>query len=202
MPIRIHDCYQPQLSMKLDDLSNLPEVCLPGGYFIRHYQPGDDGNWNKIIYASFEVPEEKRDGWFEHRIKADPAFRADRVFFVVRGEEAVGTATAWQVSGCPSEIGYLHYVGVLPSERGKRLGYHVSLAALHKMVEEGRKAAVLLTDDFRIPAIKTYLGLGFRPVLVHENQRTRWREIFLQIGRSDLIEEFSTILNGPIMKLW
>lgn len=202
MTIQSQDCCQPQLSMKLDDLSSLPEVCLPEGYAIRHYIPGDEANWNRIIYASFDVPEEQRDGWFERRIAADPAFSPDRVLFVVHEEEAVGTATAWHVAGCPPEIGYLHYVGVLPSETGKRLGYLISLAALHKMVAEGRKAAVLLTDDFRIPAIKTYLKLGFHPVLVHENQRMRWRKIFARINRPDLIEAFSAILNGPVTGLW
>jgi len=202
MPIQSQDCCQPQLAMKLDDLSTLLGVCLPEGYAIRHYLPGDEANWNRIIYASFDVPEERRDGWFERRIAADPAFSPDRVLFVVRDGEAVGTATAWQVIGCPPEIGYLHYVGVLPSETGKRLGYQISLAALHKMVKEGRKAAVLLTDDFRIPAIKTYIKLGFHPVLVHENQRIRWRKVFAQMGRTDLIEAFSAILNGSITKLW
>jgi len=40
----------------------------------------------------------------------------------------------------------------------------------------------LETDDYRLPAIKTYLNLGFEPLLVHENQRDRWRNILSALG--------------------
>lgn len=190
--------HEPQLIMRLDDLSSLPPVRLPEGYSIRHYEPGDGAVWNGIVYESFGVPEEQRDGWFEKRMAPMEAFRPDRVLFVVRDGRAVGTASAWQVPNCPPEVGYLHYVAVLPSEAGRGLGLQVSLACLHKMVEEGRTAAILQTDDFRFPAIRTYLKLGFRPVLVHENQRARWRRVFQQMDQPEFIEQFRHILDGPI----
>ena len=62
---------------------------------------------------------------------------------------------------------------MLSSEGGRGLGFHVSLACTHIMAAEGRTSAVLQTDDFRLPAIKSYLRLGFAPLLMHENQRQR-----------------------------
>ena len=73
-------------------------------------------------------------------------------------------------------------VAVRPAHRGRRLGYWVCLAALRRMAAEGLHRAVLRTDDFRIPAIRTYLRLGFEPVVVHENQRARWRAVFAAIA--------------------
>ena len=57
------------------------------------------------------------------------------------------------------------------------------------MAAEGRTWAVLQTDDFRIPAVKTYLKLGFEPLIVHENQPKRWKDVFSAIGRPELIDK-------------
>lgn len=198
MPDPAENPYQPQFCMRLDSLSNLPPLSLPDGYSIRHYREGDGAHWDRIIGESFLVPEDQRQRRFEQIMAGDAAFLPERVFFVMHGDEPVGTASAWQVRDCPPHIGYLHYVGVLPSEAGKGLGLQVSLAALHKMAAEGRTAAVLRTDDYRIPAVKTYLRLGFRPVLVHENQRARWLAAFEKMGRPELIERFASIINGPV----
>ncbi len=64
---------------------------------------------------------------------------------------------------------FLHMVGVLPSHGGKGLGFQVSLAALRQMKREGFTQSVLETDDFRIPAIVTYLKLNFQPEIIHDN---------------------------------
>lgn len=69
-------------------------------------------------------------------------------------------------------------VGALSDHGGKGLGLQVSLAALYQMRRDGRLASILETDDFRIPAIKTYLKLGYKPLLIHKNQGDRWSQIF------------------------
>ena len=89
-------------------------------------------------------------------------------------------------------------VGCRHGHRGKRLGYMVSVAALHKTAEDGRQSALLHTDDFRLPAIKTYLTLGFEPLLVHESQRERWPRVFEELGRADSIERFRAQLDAAI----
>jgi len=177
------------------DLTGLEAVSLPAGYSIRSYRDGDTANWDRIIGDSFRSDAR---GKFDREMASDPAFLPERVLFVCKGDEAVGTASAWHVPRHGDGVGYLHYVGVLSSETGRALGYQVSLACLHLMVGESRACAMLQTDDFRIPAIKTYLKLRFEPLLVHENQRERWRGIFEQLGRPDLIEHYAAVLSGPI----
>ncbi|RKN60016.1 hypothetical protein D7M11_36015 [Paenibacillus ginsengarvi] len=80
-------------------------------------------------------------------------------------------------------------VGVLPSYSGKKLGYIVSLAALQQMFREERKSAVLNTDDYRIPAIITYLKLGFVPQIVHKSHVQRWRQIAEMLGNAEIIKQ-------------
>ena len=41
----------------------------------------------------------------------------------------------------------------------------------------------LKTDDFRIPAIRSYLRFGFQPVLEGEGMKERWDKIFEIIGK-------------------
>ena len=89
-------------------------------------------------------------------------------------------------------------VGILPEAGGKGLGLTVSLAALHEMNREGRTNAILRTDDFRVPAVITYLKLCFVPMLIDENQRERWGNIFKGIRKPELIEKFASILTGPL----
>jgi mycothiol synthase len=59
----------------------------------------------------------------------------------------------------------------------------VSLAVLHYLRERGFRAADLSTDDRRLPAIRTYLALGFVPVYLTDEERfddheARWSAIF------------------------
>ena len=75
------------------------------------------------------------------------------------------------------DSGYLHWVGASPDYAGKRLGYAVTLAVLEEFVRLGCKDAVLETDDARLPAIRTYLNLGFLPTHRHETHAERWSAI-------------------------
>ncbi|MFO7946233.1 MAG: GNAT family N-acetyltransferase [Armatimonadota bacterium] len=187
---------KPQLTMKRPDLKNLPEITLPDGYELRTFQPGDERAWEAIVARAFDrdVPE----GHFDSRIGDHDAFQPERVFFICHNGEGVATATAWYMEKWGENTGYVHMVGVKPGHQGKRLGYQVSLAVLHRLRGEGFEEAVLTTDDFRLPAIKTYLNLGFEPVLVHENQRERWRDVFEALGMPELAEKYSAVLNGPV----
>jgi mycothiol synthase len=166
--------FAPQLCMKRHTLDDLPEIELPPGYTIRTSQDGDGPHWGRIIRESFGM-ETIDDSHFERHMKSHPSFRPDRVFFIC-GPDGVpcGTASAFQFERFGPSTGYLHFVGVCPAHAGKRLGFAASLAALHRFRSDGFASAALQTDDFRLSAIKTYLRLGFVPVIVNENQTKRW----------------------------
>ena len=187
----------PQLSMFRPQLDGLPPVILPAGCELRHFEPGDEGIWERVIGISFgKNPGDIPFG----RSMLDPGcFLPERILFIRRDGADVATASAY-VSP-PTRLpdaGSLHYVGVLPGHTGLRLGYLVSLACLHRMRAEGRQRAILQTDDFRLPAIKTYLNLGFVPVLVDENQRQRWRDVFAALHLPELAERCARLLDGPV----
>ncbi|MCC7017859.1 MAG: GNAT family N-acetyltransferase, partial [Rhodospirillales bacterium] len=141
--------------MWLDLPAALPALSLPEGYRLRGYRPGDAPAWELIIRETFAT--EPR---FDPMMRRDPGFRPERVLFLFHGDEPAATASAYCRPQHGLGVGYLHMVGVRPRHNGKGLGYQISLACLLQMLHEGRRAALLQTDDYRIPAIKTYLKLG------------------------------------------
>jgi GNAT superfamily N-acetyltransferase len=182
--------------MVRDDLLTLPlPEPLPEGYALRAYQPGDDQAWTAILAASFQADPARFD--FDAIMRNDPSFRPHRLLFIRFGEQPVAVSGAFYHPAKMKHGGMIHYVGVLPGHQGKNLGYHVCLACLHQMKKEGRTGAILSTDDFRLPAIKTYLKLGFRPHVVHDNQRSRWPAVFEKLGQPGLAETFAAFLSEP-----
>jgi len=164
-----------QLAMVRENLDSLPAVVLPTGYSIRHFLPGDEQLWEDILNQAFGESDAPRS--FHDMMATDAACSPERILFVTWNDIPVATASAWYIPKWGTDTGYVHWVATRPDHTGKKLGYWVSLAVLHRFVFEGRKRAMLRTDDHRVPAIKTYLQLGFIPYLVEDDQRQRWRTI-------------------------
>lgn len=168
----------PQLVMFLGNFDRLPTIELPVGYSIRCSKKGDEQSWVDIINDSFGYSASRS----FNALEKDECFSYDRVFFVCFNGIPVGTASSWYRTGWPEDTGYLHMVGVKKDQGGKKLGYYISLKAVLDMKARGYKSCVLQTDDFRIPAIKTYLRLGFIPFITHENHPGRWDIIKGKVG--------------------
>ena len=184
----------PQLCMQRASLDLLPPLTLPDGYTARSFQPGDEAAWVRLSDAAFgDGPHEP--AWFYERFHELP-FEPRRHWFVCDENGPVATATAWHRPQWGADTGYLHWVAADAAHRGRGLGLLVSLAAMHEMVRDGRGSALLQTDDFRIPAVRAYLTLGYRPRLVHDNQRDRWRSVLAACGRD--LAEFEADLAAPL----
>jgi len=168
------------LAMRYSGLTELPPLELPDGHALRHFQDGDDVHWERVVAAAFDS--EDRPDRFDTRMRRHPAFRPERVLFITHNGLPVATASAWEDEINGRRVATVHMLGVLPSFRGKRLGYWLNLAVLHRHAEEGRHDVYLVTDDDRLPAIKTYLRLGFEPLIVHPNQPARWASVFKALG--------------------
>jgi len=74
------------------------------------------------------------------------------------------------------------WVAVDPEHRGKGLGKFVTAAATQALLEHGAQYIYLLTDDWRVPAIKGYLKVGYVPIYHKPGMKKRWQELFLALG--------------------
>lgn len=166
--------FQSQLVMMRVHLEDLPQPDLEPGYQLRHYAPGDEADWNSLVGECFGGGYD-----FDTTLGRDTLFLPERVLFIEYENEIVATASAWRTPPLWGEhTGVVHMVAASPRHAGHRLGYLVSLAVLHQFVSEGLHHAVLRTDDFRLPAIVTYLKLGFKPYLDSPDHAGRWDAIY------------------------
>lgn len=174
-----------QLAMVRPHLGDLPPrdgIVLPPGYAIRTYRPGDEAAWAEIMNTGIGS------GWTAERVVKEltglPQFDPEGLYFITYEGRPVATACAWRESPAEREHGILHMVCALPEHRGHRFGYVVSLLVLWYFAERGYTDCRLLTDDWRLAAIKTYLDLGFQPVYFDELHRQRWRNVGEKLGRA------------------
>jgi len=163
-----------QLQMRRNHLDELPDADLPAdllaqGYELRTFELGDEVSAAETLSLSFE------DTWTHERVTKELAANdfVKRMFVVTHHGRVIATASAAFSDKRPTS-GYVHYVGTHPDHTGKRLGYWVTLATLHEFKSLGYTSAILNTDDFRLPAIQTYLNLGFEPESVCRTHPTRW----------------------------
>lgn len=102
-------------------------------------------------------------------------------FFLVKDGAAAATITV--ICDHNTKEGYIHMVACKPEYRGCGLGTLLNDIALFTLKNEGMETAYLTTDDFRIPAIKSYLRADFVPDLSTDDFKERWERVMAEINK-------------------
>ena len=149
---------------KLDSLPAPPE--LPDGYWAHTYRPGDEARWLQVRDLSFGS--EASPDAFEANYSGRATFDPHEVVFVECGEEPVAVSAGvhhrYEVDGQPFEVAYLDNVGVVPEHQGRGLGKFVCLSCMDYLKRRGNRRCTLVTQPFRVPAVRLYEKLGFRTI--------------------------------------
>ena len=166
----------PQLKMIFNAVETaMPELTVAEGFVIRPLADSELEAYNKLRESvGFPAWEPEYLAKFRNKVLKD-------ALFVVE-EKATGrlcASAAAEKTDMPErpELGVLGWVMTHPDYNGKRLGRSVSIAVMHRLYQEGYRAYSLLTDDFRVPAVSTYLKLGWRPWLYLDDMEGRWRAL-------------------------
>ena len=162
-------------------LEKLPRLQCPDGYHIRTYRKGDEAHWAQIMDRSFIDTGRTAQDTFVNVINQSN-FDPDGFCFVVHQNIPIGTACAWNRHHRGKPIGYIDMLAVLPEHTGHKLGKWLTVFLLHYFKARQVAYVMLDTDDFRLPAIKNYLNLGFVPVYIRENHALRWQKVFKKLG--------------------
>ena len=93
--------------------------------------------------------------------------------------EFVAVACALQKSDDSVELGW---VAVIPAHRGIALAHVLCARLITQVLASGYTQVSLTTQDHRLGALKTYLKLGFKPVL-EPPTRERWKRVFQILDR-------------------
>lgn len=152
---------------------------LPDGYRIRTFRQGE-------AHAYLALARLGGFNWDEKALKETlKSTIPGGLFFVEHmptGELVATTVAGHGAAPDHPEGGELGWVVVDPVHRGKRLGLVVCDAVVRRFVEAGYRDIFLHTDDFRLPAIKTYLNLGFRPIMHAPEMPERWLTLYRHFG--------------------
>jgi mycothiol synthase len=143
------------------------------GYGLRRFRPGDEDAWLEILAAG------EFGQW--NRARLAMILESNRapmplagIFFATYDDRPVGAACTFLYRRDSEEISELGWVAVHPAYRGRGHGRQVCQAMLCFARDLGHRYSFLLTDDYRLAAIKTYLRLGFQPEIVDASHPERW----------------------------
>ena len=175
-----------QLAMKAY-VNEIPskEVVLPSGYKIVNYSYSNEQfeAWKKIVVEPPVPPFNGQEYW-DFAIKGYPDLDVEKdMFFVVndKGEIVATITTITHADG----TGYLHMVKMFMSERGKGIGQAMANFSIEEFRRRNINEVFLTTDDFRVPAVKTYLKAGYRPIIYTDPESDmleRWEKLYSEIN--------------------
>ena len=157
-------------------------------------------SFNGFTYRSYYGTEADREAWvafcrhgelmegeenaFERYISGAKGYDPERVFFILDGEEPVATTTLLLME---ENLGVVHMVAVRPEYLGRGLGGYLNRIALAAAYRAGCTGVRLTTDEWRVPAVKSYLRQGFRPVLFEDDMESRWEAFFKEHGYENML---------------
>jgi mycothiol synthase len=169
--------------MRRHGLDALPTGDLPEGYALRTYRPGDEEAWLSILARSdFGAWDRAR---LDRMLASDPApLPCESIHFATLDDRPIASANCFVYPALEGPYSMLGWVAVDPDHRGRGLARCVCLGVMHYASRSGHTHMFLKTEDHRLPAIKTYLRLGFVADIMDDSQPQRWREIKAAIGMS------------------
>ncbi len=152
-----------------------PHCELPAAYVAREYDSLDEPRFYEIMDLAGWP------GWDADRLRPTLSKAIPRGWFVVAEREtdvAVGSAMCLHNYKRVTPFwGNLGWLACDPAHAGHGIGLALTAAVVRRFIEAGYEKIDLYSEDFRLPALKTYLRIGFHPVLHADGMDARWEDI-------------------------
>ncbi len=142
------------------------EPVLPPGFTLRTWQPGDEPTWTCVKNAAFG--DQTPAGWWQRVFGDRPDFDPQGWYFCLDGDRPIGISSAVLLrhpSTCDLLGCQIEWVAMLPEYRGLGLGRALVSACVNYALPLSPEPFVLITQRFRIAAVKLYESLGFSAVM-------------------------------------
>ena len=156
-------------------LADPPEASAGSGYVLRQIKPPDVESYLKVMHGA---------GFSEFNHEKTARLMRTCVpggYFVIEHEASGEIVASTVATHEPSELhpcgGELGWVAASPEHSGKGLGMAVCAAVTARFLSAGYRRLYLKTDDWRLPAIKIYLKLGWVPYLFEPDMHDRWKAV-------------------------
>jgi len=153
---------------------------LPEGYTARTFVDckKDIDTWVSICKNGI-LSENADEMDYKARMLDHPNFKTDDIILIEKG--GMGLATITAIVHADGQ-GYIHMVASKPECRGLGIGNAMNYLAMKKLYDAGCESAVLTTDEFRVPAVRSYLRAGFFPVEYDEGMPERWEKLLRELN--------------------
>jgi mycothiol synthase len=162
-------------------LSKPPDAALPEGYAVRPYAKGDEGAFKALLALEGWALSEQQ--WQEYQDRLLPS----ALFLIFLAGSDTLVASAGAVHNPNPGRYYFPFGGELgslivhPEHRRRGLGSAAAALVVRRLLAGGYESIRVGVQGFRLPAIRTYLNLGFVPFLHHQDLFLRWQRICPQI---------------------
>jgi mycothiol synthase len=161
-------------------LADLPEPELPPGFSFRPATTEDADELAALVTAAYDPVHDSP--WDGARMRRELLEYPDvlETWVAVDAEGRIHATASERLLPYiyPEGTGYVHFVGTLQESQGLGLGRAITLRVLQGFVDRGLTRAALNTADFRLPAVRLYLQLGFLPEYREDSERAAWSALF------------------------
>lgn len=177
---------EKQVFMHRPHLRDIQAPELPEGYRECLWTQDREADWTDLLDDVFG-------NWNIERVRQEfmdqPQWLPERLTLIARDEPAVAVSLAWECRELWPHSGQVHWVGAREAHRRAGLGRYVVARNLQYFAEHDYDDAVLITDEWRLPAIGLYISMGFDPLMtgVAPDERQRWERVFDALRRQDLM---------------
>ncbi len=152
-------------SLKMYNFNPQPKgLAVPDGFKVVKWQ-GDENihDWVSICSDGLIDPATGYERFYNEITNADGPDAVRDTYFIEKDGIKIATFTVvpnmWSTG-----MGYIHMVACKSEYRGLGIGKFIADFSLTVLKSIGKDKIFLLTNDFRLPALKTYIGAGFLPV--------------------------------------
>jgi mycothiol synthase len=174
---------------------------LPPGYDSRCYRHDDEKGVRTLLESDgWQMNNEEWQGYLDRILPKG-------LFLIFQTGSQMPVATAGAVHNPnPGRYyfpfgGELGYLIVHTEHRGRRLGSVISAIVVKRFLAAGYENIRVCVQGCRLPAIRTYLGVGFEPFLHTKEVEERWEKICTQINRPFKADAWPRRLNDPGLRI-
>ena len=174
--LRPPELFLLEMIFPTNNFSVLKQPELPSKYKLRFFREDDLKDFNNLLIKA-EMGICRLEYWQNHILP--------KGFFVIEDTETshlVATCFASHHPACRHlHAGNLGWLAVDPAHRGNNLGSVVVVSVLNRLRNAGYHRIYLETHQFRLPAIKIYLKLGWIPFIYRPEMNEQWESICSQL---------------------